>query len=234
MTDSCTFSTTTHVHSTYSKLNFPTAVSPEGGVRIIPENATFNDSDPVTLMCITLGGPGNTFQWSFNGEDVENETSSDLTLTNVSAEDGGMYTCNVTNSAGSDTFSTYVFISPMITSNPISMNASNGTALISFSCDAAGFPEPQIEWRREGGSLPTLATGENTTTLTIAPVLFGDEGLYYCVATSNALSVESERATLSSESTTPILSNVELSLESTVRCTMLLSSCCFLYSLSNG
>ena len=165
---------------------------------IEPRNETFNDSDTVTLMCMASGGPGNTFQWTFNGEEIQNETSSNLTRTNVTESDGGAYTCTVTNPAGSGSYTTHVFISPRITMNPTSVNASLGSE-ISFTCNATGFPEPEIQWMKENGSLPSSASGRNTTTLTIGPVSFGDEGLYYCVATSNQLSAESERATLYGE-----------------------------------
>ena len=163
---------------------------------IAPDNETFNDSDKVTLDCLTLGGPANTFQWSYNRAVIENETSVILTLPNVTAEDGGSYTCNVTNAAGSDTNSTYVFIRPMITLHPTSTNVVVGEN-VTFSCDATGFPEPSIRWLKEDGLLPSSAVGENTTTLTIDLVNFGDKGLYYCEATSNDLVVESDRATLS-------------------------------------
>ena len=165
---------------------------------ITPDDATFNDSDTVILECMTLGGPGNTFQWSFNGAVIENETSAsaNLTLPNVTAENGGSYTCNVTNAAGSDTNSTYVFIRPMITLRPTSTNVVVGEN-VTFSCDATGFPEPSIRWLKEDSLLPSSAVGENTKTLTIDPVSFGDEGFYYCEATSNDLVVESDRATLS-------------------------------------
>ena len=166
---------------------------------INPENETFSDSDSVTLMCMALGGPGNTFQWAFNGEEIENETSSNLTLTNVTETDGGAYTCTVTNPAGSGSDTTHVFISPRITMNPASVNADNGTTEVSFTCNATGFPKPEIEWMKENSFLPSSASGQDTSTLTIGPVLFGDEGLYYCVAMSNQLSAESERATLYSE-----------------------------------
>ena len=149
---------------------------------------------------MTVGGPGNTFQWSFNGDDLVDEISSTLILMQVTAGNGGIYTCTVTNSAGSGSYSTYVFISPMITLNPNSSSVSNGTEEVSFTCNATGFPEPDIEWFRVNGSLPDTASGENTNTLTIAPVIFGDEGEYFCVATSNELTVESEPATLTSES----------------------------------
>ena len=178
-----------------SLLVFLSAVSPEGGVSITPDNTTLDDSDSVTLNCTTEGGPANTFQWSFDGEELENETLSNLTLSSVIAEDGGAYTCSVTNPAGSGSFTAYVFISPMITLNPVNMSVVNGTDEVTFTCNATGFPEPSFEWFREGSS----ALLSNTISLTIAPVTFGDEGFYFCEATSNDLMVESQRATLSSK-----------------------------------
>ena len=158
---------------------------------------TFNDADTVILNCTTEGGPGNSFQWSFNGVEQMSETSNILMLSNVTAENGGAYTCRVTNGAGYDNFTTYVFISPMITLNPVSVSVQNGTGEVTFTCNATGFPTPSFEWLREGD----LYVFSNTTSLTIAPVEFGDQGFYYCVATSNDLQVESERATLSSKKT---------------------------------
>ena len=150
------------------------------------------------LSCTTVGGPGNTFQWSFNGAEIGNETSSNLTLINVTADNGGAYTCTVTNPAGSDSYTTYVFISPMITMDPVDVEVSNGTMDVTFSCDATGFPAPTFEWLRQyGGTLPESSSGGDTSVLTIGLAVFGDEGLYYCVASSNNLTVESERATLS-------------------------------------
>ena len=169
-------------------------VSAQDGVSITPDNATFIENDTVILQCITYGGPGNTFEWIFNETVIE--ITSNLTLTGVMTEDGGSYTCNVTNAAGSDTYTTYVFIRPMITLNPTSVNVSVGDN-VSFMCDAMGFPTPSILWMKEDGDLPVNATGENTTNLTIAQVEFGNEGFYYCVATSNDLVVESARTTLS-------------------------------------
>ena len=172
------------------------AVSPEGGVMIVPKTLIFNGLDTVTLMCIALGGPGNTFQWAFNGEEID-ETSSNLTLTNVTETDGGVYTCTVTNPASNGSDSTEVFIIPMI--NPTSVKATIGTA-VSFTCSVLGFPEPEIQWMRENDSIPSSASGQNTTTLTIFPVRYEDGGSYYCRVTSTQISAESEQATLYSES----------------------------------
>ena len=164
----------------------------------MPENMTLDDSEPVTLTCTTEGGPDNTFQWSFNGEELDSENSSDLTLLNVAAENGGAYTCNVTNAAGSDTYTTYVFISPMITMDPDDVTTTMGTDEVSFNCSATAFPEPSFVWRKGD----TVTEYSNTSTLTIGPVMFGDEGQYYCVAMSNDLTVQSERATLFGEQDT--------------------------------
>ena len=172
------------------------AVSPEGGVSIIPINRTFNDTNEVMLSCTTQGGPANSFQWSFNGNELENENSSIIILSNVTAEEGGAFTCNVTNAAGSDNLTTFVFISPMITLNPVSLAVENGTNEVNFTCDATGFPEPMFEWMKEGDPGTVLS---DTRTLTLSPVVFGDEDFYFCVATSNGLVVQSEQATLSSE-----------------------------------
>ena len=169
-------------------------------MRIFPENGTFNNTDNVTLNCITEGGPGNVFQWSFKGDELENGTYELLNRTSVTAaEDGGIYSCFVSNRAGNDSYNTSLFISPMITSHPSDVNTTNGTISLSFSCNATAFPEPQFMWFREGLPLPATATGGNTATLEILPVLFGDEGTYYCRAKSNLLIAESNRATLYSK-----------------------------------
>ena len=178
----------------------PHTVSPEGGVRIFPENETFNSTDNVILNCATGGGPVNVFQWSLNGNPLENEMAELLNRTSVTAtEDGGIYSCFVSNRAGNDSYSTSLFISPMVTSHPSDVNATNGTVSVSFSCNASAFPEPQYMWIREGLPLPVTVSGGNTASPTISPVLFGDEGVYYCTAQSNLLTAESERAILYSK-----------------------------------
>ena len=92
----------------------------ESGVSIAPEKMTFHHNmGTPTLTCMTFGGPDNRFQWSFNGVELENETSSILLIHNVTAKDGGAYTCEDTNAAGTDILTTYAFISPMTTLNPI-------------------------------------------------------------------------------------------------------------------
>ena len=89
--------------ATYTLLlyNFCTfAVSPEGSVSVEAMNMTllYDPNESATLICMASRGPNNTFMWFFNGELIENVTMDTLTLNQV---DGGEYTCQVSNAAGS-------------------------------------------------------------------------------------------------------------------------------------
>ena len=76
-------------------------MSPGDTVTVSPNPALVNQTDNVTFTCGSLGGPGNTFEWSFNGQILSGATDSSLTISNGTASDGGNYTCEVANSAGS-------------------------------------------------------------------------------------------------------------------------------------
>ena len=76
-------------------------MSPGDTVTVSPNPALVNQTDDITFTCGSLGGPGNTFEWSFNGQILSGATDVSLTISNVTASDGGNYTCEVTNSAGS-------------------------------------------------------------------------------------------------------------------------------------
>ena len=54
----------------------------------------------VELTCTTLGGPGNTFSWTFEGVEVGNTSVISVNIT--AASDGGKYVCEVRNAAGND------------------------------------------------------------------------------------------------------------------------------------
>ena len=162
-----------------------------------PLDVVYDEGDNVTFTCSSLGGPNNTLQWLKDGVELNGSTSENLTLVNITViDDGGVYTCVASNAAGSDNASVSLNIRPVFIIHPMNQSIVYGTD-ISFSCSAMGFPTPSILWMKEDGDLPVNATGENTMNLTLAQVEFGDEGFYYCVATSNDPVVESARATLS-------------------------------------
>ena len=49
-------------------------------------------------------------------------------------------------------------------------------------------------WHRDGGSVPSRSRGQNSNTLTIHRATPPDEGIYYCMARKEGISVESNRA----------------------------------------
>ena len=101
--------------------------------------------------------------------------------------------CMVTNRAGDDSSIATIFIVPIIT-RADDILTTNGSS-VEFVCEADGIPTPNVTWQRyENGNFITVSLDR---TYNITPVMFGDEGDYQCVATSDAGST-SEIATLTS------------------------------------
>ena len=74
-------------------------VSPAGSVTIFSDIITsFGSSE--TVICFAQGGPNNAYEWTNNqGQVISNST--ELQLQSITGSDGGVYTCTVTNAAGS-------------------------------------------------------------------------------------------------------------------------------------
>ena len=84
-------------------------VSPEMLVSVIPATMVLvNQSDSIELNCSSEGGPGNTFQWTHDDRVLHGETNPVLYLSSVKTDDGGLYTCTVTNPASKGRNSTDV------------------------------------------------------------------------------------------------------------------------------
>lgn len=162
-----------------------------------PHNSVFHRGQSPNLTCIADGGPGNTYQWALNGSVLENEVSESLLLSSITAlNNGGTYTCSVSNGAGNSSNSTSIFVYPLISLNPSDSFTEYGVEA-SFFCDATAYPYPEFEWFKDGGRLPNGVNGSDTSWLRVTPSPNdGSEGEYYCRATSNGMSVESQRATL--------------------------------------
>ncbi len=165
-------------------------------MEIFPRDGIFNHGATVTLSCTAEGGSDNVFLW------LSNETliavGNELTLMFINATAGGQYTCVVSNGAGDGSETTNVFVRPMITHSPYSKETTNGL-MVMLMCEAQAFPKPQYEWihSTEGGDA-VVSIGSNL--LVLCPMLFGDEGEYYCRAMSSNITVESDRAIVTGRS----------------------------------
>ena len=155
-------------------------------------NQTYQVGDNVTLQCTSMGGPGNTYQWMFNGLDILEETSGTLTLANVTAADGGEYTCLVSDIVSA---STHVFIAPYFLTQPMDITVhieSSGN----LSCEAKAFPYPEYQWERVDGEPIRAGIVTNESTLLISSIMLEDEGDYFCNVISGETSVTSQDATI--------------------------------------
>ena len=156
-------------------------VSPEGGVRVEVPIAILGEN--VILTCLAEGGPGNLYQWQRGGENLENETSETLTLTNVNIDDRDNYTCIASNLAGSGNATATLYIMPQIIEGPVDILTQSFSA-VNITCFAAGFPTPAYSWERLNGLTFVVVDMATDSFLEFSPVSFGDEGVYQCVATS--------------------------------------------------
>ena len=167
---------------------------------MISGNQTYERGDNITLNCPAIGGPYISYNWQVNGTNISGENSTTLMLANVNASNGGDYSCVVFNNAGDDSASTFVFISPYFTAQPENRGGSNESN-INLICEAEAFPAPQYQWARvEGETIRDAILGVNSTMLSFSPLVFGDEGSYFCNVTSGRVTIQSDVVTLTGNS----------------------------------
>ena len=168
-------------------------VSPEGSVVIRSDKELYEPMDSAILICTHLGGPGNMIQWLRNGalQDTEGVFRVDRLVV------GEVITCRVVNTAGQGSDSLILRIAPVVTAHPTDVLATvNETA--TFCCGISSYPPAEYEWFKLNGSLPPTVDNTTQPCLNIN-ISFGDEGEYYCIGSSNNISVTSNAALLTGE-----------------------------------
>ena len=133
------------------------------------------------LMCTSDGGSSNTFQWEKDGAVLDGEISDTLTLVNVDASFGGLYTCTVSNAAGNESANTTLYVAPYIITPLEEQILTMVGASVSITCEAGGFPSPDISWIRVNTDM-IVTQVSSTSLLDIGPVSYSNAGVYRCVA----------------------------------------------------
>jgi hypothetical protein len=152
-------------------------------------NKTYSLGDTARLECISVGESDAMFQWQANGMNLDEEVFRILSLHDITADNGGEYTCIVSSDFGSHDASTFLFVYPYFTSHPIDMQVSFGSEL-QLTCDAMGFPSPEYLWQRADGR--NISGDIVGSVLNIQSVQFGDEGEYYCNASGSRRNIQSQ------------------------------------------
>lgn len=159
-----------------------------------PSSQTVTAGANVTFT-VAVSDPAATIQWTKNGNPIGGATSTTLTLTNVTAADGGSYAAIATNAAGPATSQAATLAvsaapsKPAFTSQPASQTVLTGGTVV-FNAAATG--ATSYQWSLNGAPLP----GATSARLLIANAQSANNGTYAVTATNGAGSVTSANATL--------------------------------------
>ena len=141
----------------------------------------------------------------YTGQDIENgwTVNSSLTVNNITADDGGYYTCIAENEAGFTEASALLYVRLYVSEPQVGLNTTSGS-VENITCTIEGFPINYTWEKLEGMNYSRVFTGR---VLEFNPVLFGDEGVYRCVANSSDLGEElvSDDLTVTSKYTHTII-----------------------------
>lgn len=121
-----------------------------------------------------------------DGVILTNEFENSLTLSNIGESNGGVYTCIVSNRAGSEAANSLIHVEPYFTTEPLVSLLTRVNDMVNLTCEANGFPAPSITWVKLDSNLMPVEEVSSNSVLLFHPVLFGDEGNYQCIANSTA------------------------------------------------
>ena len=175
-----------------------------GACQYCPTEITSNLEDiavwPNTdaTLTVSIEGDNPTYQWQYSEDgstwyDIEGETSSTLTLSNVpSSQNGYKYRCAVDSDNSDLTYSSVAILtvkpSPTLDNNPTGFEVWSDTNQ-SLSVSATG-EEITYQWYFNGKAIE----GATDSTLSFDNIQFDKTGSYYCVITNPAGSVQSSTA----------------------------------------
>ena len=175
-----------------------------------PATQTAPGGGAAVFFVVAAGSPAPTYQWSKNSVAIAGQTGSSLTLSGLTTNDAGSYTCVATNTIGSATSNAATLTitggatGPVITTQPSSVTAPLGGSA-AFTVTATGVSSYQ--WRKNGVAIP----GATGSTLTFNPLSASDGASYDVVLTNSAGTTTSVTvALLISTGLTSRLSNVSV------------------------
>ncbi|XP_068069565.2 roundabout homolog 1 isoform X10 [Danio rerio] len=173
-----------------------------------PRNQVAGMGRTVTFQCEATGSPQPAIFWQKEGSQnllfssqppppssrFSVSQTGDLTITAVERSDGGYYSCQALNIAGSVITKALLEVTDVISDRPppiVRQGPTNQTVAVDgtvvLSCQATGTPIPTILWRKDGvlvsthdSRLKQLDTGA----LQIRYAKLGDTGMYTCTAST--------------------------------------------------
>lgn len=174
------------------ELNEPIITEQSPTPVIVTENGT------TTLFCKSSGNPPPTTTWTKDGNDSVLHEGVNLTLVNITQEQGGNYTCTVQNGIGrkaNASIPVTVHYPPTIEIGPSDQTALEGSNIF-LQCTATGNPKPTIKWSK-GDNQTVLQEGE---IFLLPKTQIQETGVYKCTAQNGIGKPLSNTATLNVKS----------------------------------
>ncbi|XP_033301695.1 neogenin isoform X3 [Bombus bifarius] len=188
------------------------------------------EESTVTLECAANGYPKPSILWLKDGVAIDltsfqsrysRVAASSLVISNVQEIDDGSYQCRAENEvetldAAADLI---VQVPPRFIRKPEDKVASENQDL-EFECEIYGKPEPKITWLKNGERITLSAYWQivNGYNLRINGLLLIDAGIFQCIGTNSAGSVQAAaRLTINQPNDTDSLESIEGSVPSAPR-----------------
>ena len=161
-----------------------------------PTNCSSVAGGSATFTALAYGAPPFTYQWLFNGTNIDGATNSLLTLTNVQSYNEGEYSVVVSSLYDSITSSnatlTVTPSSPIITTQP-TIQVLTANFNVNIFATVIGSLPLTYQWQFNG----TNIDGATNNTITLMNVQSTNAGYYNVIATNLYGSITSSNATLS-------------------------------------
>uniref|UniRef100_A0A3P8P540 Roundabout, axon guidance receptor, homolog 1 (Drosophila) n=1 Tax=Astatotilapia calliptera TaxID=8154 RepID=A0A3P8P540_ASTCA len=176
---------------------------------IRPRNQVVAVGRTVTFQCEATGNPQPAIFWQREGSEsllfsyqppqpfsrLSVSQMGSLTITNVQRNDGGFYSCQALNIAGSVITKALLEVTdsgsdhppPVIRQGPVNQTVSVDST-VTLGCQSVGTPTPAIHWKKDGvvvSPVDSRMSLTETGLLKIHYAKLGDTGFYTCVASNS-------------------------------------------------
>ncbi|XP_031762020.1 cell adhesion molecule-related/down-regulated by oncogenes isoform X1 [Xenopus tropicalis] len=147
----------------FQRVNYTLTVLEPPSISQKNEDQSLIMGSNVRFSCESRGNPSPNITWFHNAVQIHPSahhqiSGNKLRITNLIAEDSGIYQCFANNGVGSAqvsqrlTVKSETWSKPVIVSPPTSIRVANGD-LVTLTCNATGIPTPTIRWYDSHGPI---------------------------------------------------------------------------------
>jgi len=137
-------------------------------------NAVRCAGESMTFDAVTAGTGPFTYHWRKDGLALSGETNSVLLRNNLTTNDAGLYSVQVTGACNGVTRSATLVVNEPVVATPLADASRCVGESVTFNTAISGTGPIKIQWRRNGAAL----AGETNSTLAFVVISTNDAGLY--------------------------------------------------------